>query len=171
MNVGKDVFDLRTTVHNKIVLTQKSIDKVTQSFLELSQNVRLSHTVIGYFDKEEISHVQYGITKGQEAGKKGDMTKALIECELEQCRIAPDKHSTNTGLLSTMGWNNNNHGLRVEEEAFKSDYILFPGKKLKAIYKHYKTAVTGKKVPAWIKTLVVKLKSGRRRVGDPASPK
>ena len=31
-------------------------------------------------------------------------------------------------------------GLQVEEEAFKSDYILFQTKKVKAIYRHYNTA-------------------------------
>ena len=65
---------------------------------------------------------------------------------------------TKKELLNAMGWNNNNHGLWVEEEAFKSDYILFPTKKVKAIYKHCNTTVTGKKLPAWIKKLVVKLK-------------
>ena len=65
-----------------------------------------------------------------------DLTKALIECELEQCRITPVKRLTITGLSNTMGWNNNNHGLRIEEEAFKSDCILFQTNKVKAIYKH-----------------------------------
>ena len=70
MNVGKDSSDLHTAVHNNIVPTQKSIDKVAEFFLRLSQNDGFSHIDIGDFDKEETSQVQYGITKRQEAGGK-----------------------------------------------------------------------------------------------------
>ena len=83
------------------------------------------------------------------------MTKALIECELEECRVTPEKKMTNIGLLNAMGWNINNHGLQVELEAFKSDYILFQRKKVRAMYRHYNTTGNVNKVPAWIKTLVV----------------
>ena len=86
------------------------------------------------------------------------MTKALIECELVECRVTPEKKVTNIGLLNAMGWNINNHGLQVELEAFKSNYILFQTKRVKAIYRHYNTVGTVKKVPVWIETLVVELK-------------
>ena len=63
-----------------------------------------------------------------------------------------------------MGWKISNHGLQVEEEAFKSDYILFQTRKVRAIYRHYNTAGTVKEVPAWIKSLVVKLKNWSKEV-------
>ena len=78
-------------MHNAIVPTPELIDKVAKSFMELSKSVGFSHTAIEDFEKEEIDHDDYGITKRQESGRDIDLTKALIECELEQCRITPEK--------------------------------------------------------------------------------
>ena len=73
-----------------------------------------------------------------------DLTKALIEYELDQYDITPKSNLTNTGLLNTIGWRHNNHGLWVKEEACKSDYILFQTKSVNTIYKHYKNGKQGR---------------------------
>ena len=91
MDVGKDLSDLHTAVHNDIVPTPESIDRVANSFMELSKRFWFSHTAIEDFEKEEIDHDDHGITKGQSSVRNVDLTKALIECELKQCRITPEK--------------------------------------------------------------------------------
>ena len=91
MNVGKDLSDLHTAVHNDIVPSSELIDKVTRSFMELSKSVGFSHTTIRDFEKEEIDHDDHGITKRQSSGRDVDLTKALIECELVECRVTPEK--------------------------------------------------------------------------------
>ena len=116
MNVGKDLSDLYTAVHNDIVPTQESIEKVAKSFLELLQSVGFFHTAIGDFEKEKIDSMINVISqkdRGQGAGEEVDLTKVLIECELDHCHITSESNLTNTGLLNAMGWHNNNHGLRV----------------------------------------------------------
>ena len=104
MDVGKDLSDLHTAVHNDIVPTSELIDKVARSFMQLSKSVEFSHTTIRDFEKDEIDHDGYGITKRQLSERDVDLTKALIECELEECRVTPEKKMTNIGLLNDFKW-------------------------------------------------------------------
>ena len=89
-----------TAVHNDIVPSSELIDKVAKSFMELSKSVGFSHTTIRDFEKEKIDHDDHGITKRQSSGRDVDLTKALIERELVECRVTPEKKMTNIGLLN-----------------------------------------------------------------------
>ena len=93
---------------------------------------------------------------------KVELTKALIEYEVEECDITLEIHLTNTGLLNAMGWHNNNHGLQVKEEACQSDYILFQTKLVKNHIQALYHRGAGKRTPAWIKTFVVNLKKWKK---------